>query len=157
MTCRVESSDCLKRILFGFTAGFLATLIFHQLSVWVLWIVGVAPFAPFLMAVTKPFGLPAVISLAVWGGIWGILFALIDRRFPAGAGYWVVAFLFGAIFPSLVALLVVLPLKGRPLGGGWHPPLLLTAFLINGAWGVGTGLILGVLSSRFSRGRDIPA
>jgi hypothetical protein len=157
MPYRIESSEYPARILFGFTAGFLATLIFHQLSVWVLWIVGVAPFAPFSMAVTKPFGLPAVISLAVWGGIWGILFALIDRRFPAGSSYWVVAFLFGAIFPSLVALLVVLPLKGRPLGGGWHPPLLLTAFLINGAWGVGTGLILRVLSSRFSRWRHITA
>ena len=98
-----------------------------------------------------------MISLAIWGGIWGILFALIDRRFPAGARYWVAAFLFGAVFPSLVALLVVLPLKGRPLGGGWHPPLLLTAFLINGAWGVGTGLILRVLSGRFGRRRHIPA
>jgi hypothetical protein len=157
MPYRIESSEYPARILFGFTAGFLATLIFHQMSVWVLWIVGVAPFAPFSMAVTKPFGLPAVISLAVWGGIWGILFALIDRRFPAGGGYWAVAFLFGAVFPSLVALLVVLPLKGRPLGGGWHAPLLLTAFLINGAWGAGTGLILRVLSCCFSRWRHISA
>jgi apolipoprotein N-acyltransferase len=146
MAYRTASSDYRARILFGFIAGFLATLSFHQLSVWVLWIVGLAPFAPFSMALTKPFGIPAVISLAAWGGIWGILFALIDRKFPAGGGYWVVAFLFGAIFPSLVALLMVLPLKGRPLGGGWRPPLLLTVFLINGAWGAGTGLILRVLS-----------
>ena len=154
---RMESSDYPARILFGFTAGFLATLIFHQLSVWVLWTVGVSPFGPFSMAVTKPFGLPAVISLAVWGGIWGILFALLHRRFPANSGYWVVAFLFGAIFPSLVALSVVLPLKGHPLGGGWHPALLLTVFLANGAWGVGTGLFLRVMSSRFSKWRHIPA
>lgn len=106
------------------------------------------------MAATKV-GLPAVISLAVWGGIWGILFAMIRHRFPANRDYWVAAFLFGAIFPSLVALLVVLPLKGQPLGGGWHPPLLLTAFLANGAWGIGTGFFLKVMSSRFSKWRHV--
>ncbi len=137
-----------RRLLYGFLAGFLATLIFHQLTLSLLWAVNVAPFGPFPMAATKPFGVPAVFSLAFWGGIWGILFAVIDRHFPARFGYWVTAFLFGAFFPSLVALLVVLPLKGKPLGGGWPAPLLITAFLINGAWGVGTGLFLKFLSRR---------
>jgi hypothetical protein len=140
------------QLLFGFVAGFLATLIFHQLALALLWIVGVAPSGPFPMAPTHPFGVPAVFSLAFWGGIWGILFALVQRSFPRGAAYWVVAFLFGAILPSLVALMVVLPLKGRPMGGGWHPPLLLTAFLINCVWGIGTGLILKLLTS-WSSGR----
>ena len=54
------------RILFGFIAGFLATLIFHQVVVALLWWAGVAPFGPFSMAATKPFGVPAVISLAFW-------------------------------------------------------------------------------------------
>jgi hypothetical protein len=99
------------------------------------------------MAPTQPFGLPAVFSLAFWGGVWGILFALIHGSFPRRAGYWVTAFVFGAILPSLVALLVVLPLKGRPMGGGWHLPLLVTAFLINGAWGIGTGVILRTLQA----------
>ena len=139
------------RLFFGFVAGFLATLIFHQLTLSVLWAVKVAPFAPFSMAATKPFGMPAVFSLSFWGGIWGISFALLDRRFPLRFGYWLTAFLFGAIFPSLVALLVVLPLKGKPLGGGWHPPLLITAFLINGAWGVGTGMILKILLHRSAK------
>ena len=135
----------LGRSLTGFIAGFFATLIFHQLALTILWAVGIAPFGPFSMALTQPFKVPAVISLALWGGAWGVLFALVDRRFPRGAGYWVTAFLFGAILPSLIALLMVLPLKGRPMGGGWHAPLLVTAFVINGAWGVGTGLILKVL------------
>jgi len=139
------------RLLFGFIAGFFATLIFHQLTLLVLWTIKIAPIAPFAMIPTKPFGVPVVFSLAFWGGIWGILFALIDRTFPARFGYWVTAFFFGAIFPSLVALLVVLPLKGKPMGGGWHAHLLITAFLINGAWGVGTGIILKLLSHRPAR------
>lgn len=130
------------RLVLGFVAGFLATLIFHQLVLSILWAIGIAPFGPFPMGATEPFGVPAVISLAFWGGVWGIVYALVDRRFPAGGNYWVAAFVFGAILPSLVALLVVVPLKGGPVGGGGGPALLLTAVLVNGAWGVGTGVFL---------------
>jgi hypothetical protein len=148
-----RASGAFMAILPGFIAGFLATLIFHQAALAVLWSISVAPFGPFAMAPTSPFGVPAVISLAFWGGVWGILFSLVDDRFPRGGGYWVAAFLFGAILPSLVALLIVLPLKGRPVGGGWHPALLLTAFLINGVWGVGTGIFLRVFAAWRSRRR----
>lgn len=109
------------------------------------------------MAATQPLGVPAVFSLAFWGGVWGILFALIHDGFPRGGGYWVTAFLFGVILPSLVALFVVAPLKGRPIAGGWQPSLLLTAFLINGAWGIGTGLILKALTGWFSGWRNATA
>ena len=150
MVQRNRSIGVTTRLLFGFIGGFFGTLVFHQLTLAVLWGVGLAPFKPFPMAATQPFGVPAVLSLAFWGGVWGIPFALIDRRFPRGGGYWATAFLFGAVLPSVVALLVVLPLKGWPMGGGWHLPMLLTAFLVNGAWGVGTGIILKTLCSRFS-------
>jgi len=143
----------LGRSMAGFIAGFFATLIFHQLSLLILWALGVAPFAPFSMAHTRPFEIPAFISLALWGGVWGVFFAFVDSRFPRGAGYWVTAFVFGAILPSLVALLVVLPLKGRPMGGGWHASLVVTALVINGAWGVGTGLILKAFRVRRTRSR----
>lgn len=145
------------RPLLGFIAGFFATLVFHQLTLALLWGAGVAPFGPFQTAPTQPFGVPAVLSLAFWGGIWGIAYALIDGRFPRGGRYWATAFVFGAVLPSLVALVVVLPLKGKPLGGGWQPPLLVTVLLVNGAWGVGTGLTLKGLSGCCSRSRDTGA
>jgi len=137
------------RLLSSFVAGFLATLIFHQLTLTVLWAAGFAPFAPFPMTATSPLGVPAVFSLAFWGGIWGILFSFVECRFPSRGGYWVTAFMFGAILPSLVALLIVLPLKGRPMGGGWGINLLATAFLINGAWGVGTAIFLRLFSRKW--------
>lgn len=140
-----------QKVLYGFIAGFLSTLVFHQLTLEVLWIAGLAPFGPFSMAATQPLGIPAVLSLAFWGGIWGILFAQLEGGFPRRGGYWAVTFLFGAILPSLVALLIVLPLKGKPMGGGWHVSLLITAFLINGAWGIGTAVFLKKLSITFSK------
>ena len=138
----------MRRLLFGFIAGFFATLLFHQAAVYCLWQLHIAPFGAFSVHATQPFGVPVVLSLAFWGGIWGVLFILIHNAFPAGKRYWLAAFLFGAILPSLVALMVVMPMKGMPMGGGWHPPLLLTAFLINGAWGIGTGFFLRLLGSR---------
>lgn len=136
-----------KLLGYGFIAGFIATLTFHQIALWLLRAATIAPFAPYNMAATQPWGIPAVFSLALWGGVWGVIFAFVQRRFPHGGNYWVTAFGFGAIFPSLVALLIVAPLKGHPLGGGWHWQLLLTAFLINGVWGVGTGMFFRLMSN----------
>ena len=130
--------DCLS----GFIAAFFASLIFHQLTAALLWKMGIAPGPSFQFDPRPPFGVPAVISLAFWGGVWGVFFAVSDRYFPRRNGYWLVSFLWGAILPSLVALLIVVPLKGGPMGAGWMPKIWLYAFLVNGAWGIGTGLIL---------------
>ncbi|MEN6439558.1 MAG: hypothetical protein ABFD97_13370 [Syntrophobacter sp.] len=151
MPYRSLYADNFSRMLSGFVAGFLATLVFHQLTLLILWGLNVAPFGPFSMTATSPFGIPAVVSLAFWGGIWGIFFTQTERSFPAKGGYWLAAFAFGAILPTVVALFIVLPLKGRPMGGGWHLPLMATAFLANGAWGVGTALFHKMLSRRFHR------
>ena len=144
-----------KLLTYGFLAGFVGTLTFHQLSLWLMWKAGIAPFGPYNMSGTLPWGIPAVISLALWGGVWGVLFALILSRFERPGNYWGKAFGFGAVFPSLVALLIVAPIKGHPMGGGWHWPLLLTVFLINGMWGIGTGVLLS-LFLKISRSHRLP-
>ena len=141
------------QLLFGFVAGFFATLIFHQLALALLWSIGVAPSGPFPMAPTRPFGVPAIFSLAFWGGVWGILFALVQRSFPRGAAYWVAAFLFGAILPSLVALMVVFTAQGTSHGWRLAPASAADGILINGVWGIGTGIILKLLTSWSSGSR----
>src|SRR3546814_2115930 len=70
------------------------------------------------MAPTRPFGVPQVVSLAFWGGVWGFVFSWVEPKFPRGAGYWIAALLFGAIFPTLVAWFVVAPIKGQPVADG---------------------------------------
>lgn len=142
------------RLLLGFLAGFLATLIFHQGVLAILWHAGIAPMAPFQMKATAPFGVPMVISLAFWGGLWGVLLSMIETYLPRGYRYWVMAFLFGALLPTSVALFVVLPLKGHALSAGPHWPLLITALSVNGAWGVGSALLLSVAKRSVLRRRD---
>ncbi|MDZ7829707.1 MAG: hypothetical protein U5K33_09560 [Halofilum sp. (in: g-proteobacteria)] len=89
------------------------------------------------MAATEPLGVPAVISLAFWGGIWGIVLWLLVRR-SRGTRRWLLALAIGAIGPTAVALLVVLPLKGISISLAMVP----FGLLLNGAWGVGTLLLL---------------
>jgi hypothetical protein len=136
------------RLVAGFIAGFLAVLLFHQPVLLLLHFIGFENIGAYVMRSTEPFGVPVFVSLAFWGGVWGAVFATIDSWFPRGAAYWFCAVAFGAVFPSLVAWFVVLPLKHLPVAGGWHLHGVITALLINGAWGFGTALFYRLLTSQ---------
>jgi hypothetical protein len=125
--------------------GCLAVPVFHQATLLALHRAGIAPAAPWDLAPVPPHGVPAVVSAAFWGGLWGIAFALLAPRFGRGAGYWLAGLLFGAIAPTLVAWFVVLPLKGLPPGGGFAWPGVIIGPVVNGAWGLGTALLLAAL------------
>jgi hypothetical protein len=131
----------------AFIAGFVGTAVFHQGVLGLLYLAGVSPRAPFPMAPTEPLGIPQVVSLAVWGGVWAIALMPLLRRFKGGAwiGAWVVA---GALAPSAVALFIVFPLKGLGVAGGWDPKIIVGALLLNAAWGLGTALTLRLLKAR---------
>jgi hypothetical protein len=144
----------LSRYLIAFFSGFMAVLLFHQGVLSILHAVGFTPAEPFPVKPTYPFGQPQIWSLSFWGGVWGLVLAGVDGWFPRGAGYWFAALIFGAIFPSLVAWLVVFPLKGLPVGGGWHAAGLATGLMVNGAWGFGTALLLQGLSKGWRSSRS---
>ncbi len=126
---------------YAFAAGFISTLTFHQGTLFVLHKAGLWPKPPYPMTTTKPFNVPAVISLAFWGGVWGILAWYLIRGMT-GAEYWLYATLFGAIAPSLVALFVVFPAKGTPLVGGWKTGVIVPVLILNGAWGLGVAALM---------------
>jgi hypothetical protein len=87
---------------------------------------------------------PAVFSLAFWGGVWGIALAWFlgtNKR-----GWYTRALIFGALLPTVVALFVVAPLKGQPIAAGWDLQLILGAVILNTLWGLGTALIYRALA-----------
>lgn len=131
----------------AFVAGFLATLVFHQGAYALFYLAGAVPNPPFAMAPTWPFGVPAVLSLAFWGGVWGLPTWWLIRQVAAGA-YWLRAILFGALAPSAVALFLVFPLKGMGVAGGWDPKIIVGALILNGAWGLGVALGMRVFGER---------
>jgi hypothetical protein len=129
----------MKRALLGFVAGFVATLVFHQVALALLHAAHFVPNPAWSMRPVPPFGVPSVISLSFWGGVWGaIMIPIVDRQ--RGGAYYAFAILFGAIAPTLVAWFVVAPLKHQPMAGGWVPSRMMIGPIVNAAWGLGTAL-----------------
>jgi hypothetical protein len=141
---RTSSTLTLVELVFAFIAGFIAVPIFHQGVFLLFHLAGIIPVPPFDMTPTAPFGVPAVVSASFWGGVWGIVLALIVPRFFHGGSYWAAWFVLGAVALTAVYAFVVVPLKTGAL-----PPQLLPLAIIggalNGAWGIGTALFLGLL------------
>ena len=134
----------MQRWIWVFVAGFLAVFCFHQVALGLLHAAGVVPFAPFNLAATKPLGVPSVISGAFFGGLWAlVMIALLDR---IGNGMiWLKAALFGGIVLTLVALLVVFPLKGMGFDMAQLPARFVIGFILNACWGIGTIVFIRAL------------
>ncbi|MBS8239117.1 hypothetical protein DYI22_01195 [Marinobacter lipolyticus] len=121
----------------AFVSGFLATLVFHQGLFALFYVAGMVPAAPFNMAPVPPLGVPAVASLAFFGGLWGILLWAILGRL-SGVKYWLGHVLVGAVGPTAVAMLVVFPAKDLAVSAQtWVGGLIL-----NGFWGFGVALFM---------------
>ncbi|SDR24657.1 hypothetical protein SAMN05519103_01465 [Rhizobiales bacterium GAS113] len=136
-----QSRSTIGRAIFGFVAGFAVVLTVFQLALLLLYWFGALPDPPPYMAPTTPFGVPALFSSAFFGGLWGILFAFVEPRFPRGSGFWVATLAFGIVPLNLVLWFVVAPLKGFSLGFGFAPKDVLINIFLQGAWGLGMGII----------------
>jgi hypothetical protein len=134
------------RLVLGFAAGFIAVLVFHQGMVAFLHAIDFARAGPYQMQPTWPLGLAKFWSLAFWGGVWGILYVLVEPWFPRGAKYWLAALLFGALVPTLFAWFVVSPIRGLPVAGGWKMANMARGLILDGAWGLGTAITLWLFS-----------
>ena len=139
------------QILKAFVAGFISVLVFHQAVVAALYGAGLTPRAPFAMTPTAPFGVPQVVSSALWGGVWGVVLWPLVRRLAPRIGTWAAAILLGAVGPTLVAWFVVAPLKGQPAAGGWRVSAMAIGLVVNGAWGLGLAVLMR-LAERYHPG-----
>jgi hypothetical protein len=135
----------VTRALFGFIAAAISVLIFHQ-AMWealhVLALPGLTMPPPYPMDPIAPLGVPRIINLCFWGGLYGIVFGLVLPRLTAPL--WLCGLGLGVI-AALVGLLVVPAIKGLPIGAGWVVLSWVRSLLINGFWGLGVGIILPLL------------
>ena len=133
------------RAAFGFLAAVLSVLTFHQ-GMWgllhALALPGLGMPAPYPLDPVLPLGVPRVLNLCFWGGLYGAVFGLLlpRMRWPA----WLCGLLTGLV-AVLVGFLVVPAIKGGAIGGGWVPLNWLRSVLINGSFGLGLGVILPTL------------
>ncbi len=152
------------RVIAGFLAGALAVIIFHQGMYVLMQQMGLplrgSPWnmtsAPLWVELTRslkmqPLTLPVIANQAIWGGLFGILFAFLVDRMPGGLSI-VKGFIFGCIFPMLLGRwLIVALVKGTPIFAGaftkgFDITALRNGFLLDGlAFGVGLGLLYPIL------------
>jgi hypothetical protein len=134
----------LNRASLGFLAAVISVLTFHQ-GMWaLLHLFGLMP-PPYPMRGVPPFGVPLIIDLCFWGGVWGAAFGLalpsLSGSYPMrarGIGLGIAA--------ALVGLFIVPLIKGLPVAGGWAAIAFVRSLLINGFWGFGVGLLLPLVT-----------
>jgi hypothetical protein len=132
------------RALFGFIAAAIAVLTFHQ-AMWealhLLALPSLGMPSPYPTDPIPPLGVPRIINLCFWGGLYGAAFGLALPRLTAPL--WLCGLGLG-IIAAVVGLLVVPAIKGLPVGGGWGMNWV-RSFLINGFWGLGVSIILSLM------------
>lgn len=137
------------RWLAAFVAGALGVLIGHQVMLTLLHAVGFTSYAAWDMTSVPPLGVPALASHAFWGGVWGLVFVLLEPRLPRRpVAYWISVAAFGGVALTAVAVAVVLPIKGRPPVVDPPAAALTMGLLVNATWGVVTALFVKLFSKR---------
>ncbi len=135
------------RAILGFVAAALAVLTFHQAMWAVFHLAGLMP-PPYPLTPIPPYGVPQIVNLCFWGGLYGMVFGLLLPRFTGPSWLWGIGF---GVVAALVGLLVVPAVKGMALHAVVARLSTLTvsrSLAINGAWGLGLGLIVPLLTRR---------
>jgi len=140
-----------QRILIGFVTGVLAVLTFHQATIGVMHALGAVPNPPFRMNPVAPLGVPAFMNSAFWGGLWGVVIVLLTERMHQHRLRVLAALLIGGLGATAVGWFVVAPLKGQPMAQGWNLAAMWRGPLINGAFGLGVGLLAAGIRDLFAR------
>jgi hypothetical protein len=139
-----QMSAPMNRASLGFLAAVISVLVFHQ-GMWeLLHLFGLMP-APYPTDGVPPFGVPRIVDLCFWGGVWGAAFGLVLPQLPGSYAMWVRGLGLG-IAAALVGLFIVPLIKGLPVAGNWSAMAFVRSFLINGFWGIGVGVLLPLLS-----------
>ncbi len=139
----------LKSLLFGFIAGAIAVVTVHEIIDYILYSAGVFPRVPWSLKPSAVTGVPQIVSDAFWGGVWGMIFALLYVVLPGG-GPTVKGLIFGIIGPAVLGVFILVPLiTGRfPLFFGFDPKLVGSVLLILAGFGAATGWLYGLMLGR---------
>jgi hypothetical protein len=138
-------------IAFGFVAAAVSVVAVHEGITYALAEAGLTARVGWDMQPVPPWGVPRLVNSVFWGGLWGALFAMVYDRLP-GRGAWLRGLIFG-LFIVVVGSWTLVPLiKGRVFGqpdqvlfGGLDPRRMLATTLIVGGFGLGLGVVYGLV------------
>ena len=140
----------LKTLIFGFLAGVLAVIVFHQGMVFLLVLTKQSLNPAWNLSLRDgPIPIPVLVNQMFWGGLWGIVFALLGHRI-ALANVALRGLVFGLIGPNLLGNGFLVPLFR---GSGqffwtWAPSRFVLGALIAGSFGIGVALFWNFLKKR---------
>lgn len=148
-------SGSLGRTAIGWIAAAISVLVVHESVAYVLKMVELTQRQPWSMnPPVPPFGVPYLLNLVFWGGLWGILFAHINQWLP-GRAMWLKGLIYGLLIVSVSGWIIVPFIKGQifgvpnqPFFSGFDPKRMLPSVLIVGSFGLGLGAIYGLITSR---------
>jgi hypothetical protein len=141
----------LARIALGFIAAAVSVIVVHEAAVYLLARAGLSGGAAWGMQPIPPWGVPRLVNNVFWGGLWGVLFALVYEWVP-GRKAWLKGLIYG-LFIIVVSSWMLLPLikgqvfgqPGQALFGGLDPRRMLSTTIVVGSFGVALGVLYGLL------------
>lgn len=144
------SGTSLKGIIFGFIAGAIATVTVHEAINYALLQAGLFPRVPWSMEPAAGFGIPQLVSDAAWGGLWGVIFALILGEVPKGS-MTLKGIILGILGPALVGVFILVPILTSkfPLFFNGDTHMIGSVLLILAGFGAATAWLYGFMMSGF--------
>lgn len=138
----------LKSLILGFIAGAIATVTIHEAISYILLQAGIFPRVPWSMEPVAGTGIPQIVSDAAWGGLWGVIFALILGNVPKGS-MTLKGALLGILGPALVGVFILVPILTSkfPLFFNGDPNPIGSVLLILAGFGAATAWLYGFLTS----------
>lgn len=137
----------LKSIVLGFLAGVIATLTVHEALKCVMVDAGFLQATPWDMSPSTLFGLPKIVGLSLWGGVWGSILAMIFGNVPTGS-MTIRGALFGIIGPALLGAFLWIPLiNGQPPFYDGEPTKIIGVLVILAGFGSVTAWLYGFFTS----------
>lgn len=135
-----------RQAVFGFVAGALSVLVFHQGMVLALHLMGQIPGFPWSLRSVAPLGVPQIVNQMFWGGLWGIGFVFVGARIPVPSDIGRGA-IYGLLGPWLLGNGILVPLfKSGTLLFGFNPQNMWRGALIGAAFGIGIAVFIRLLA-----------
>jgi len=148
------------RIVLGFIAAAISVLVVHQTIVYLLGASGMIKTVPWNLG---PLGygpfpwVPVLVNGMFWGGLWGVLFALIYDWLPGGSS-WLKGLVFGVLIvilsnwtfrPLIYRYVFNYPPADSQLFAGFdgsNPMVLMPGLLILSGFGLGLGIFYRLIA-----------
>jgi hypothetical protein len=145
----MQQETTFNSLMLGFLAGVIAVITVHELISLALLNAGAFGRVPWSMEPALVTGIPQIASDAIWGGIWGAIFAVILGAKPKGS-MTLRGALLGIVGPALLGVFLLVPfLRGEGMFLGGDLNAVVAVLMIATGFGAATAWLYGFFTAGF--------